>query len=465
MNDGRGRGVGAERRASALAFACGVVVLASAAVVASHAPAWQHTEVVLVALGVGAVAWWGAVELARRGHGSIPLIVGVAIALRALQLTSWPDLSDDVHRYVWEGELVARGVSPYAFSPDAVELNALREELPEVAASLNHPEISAAYPPVTQAACAGVVTAARALGVDAVLALRVAFALCDLLVLVPLLALLRRAALPPALAVVWAWCPLVALEFAGSGHFDSLGILLLLGALALASRAAEAFIALPLAGAILVKFLPVVALPFLARDVAARDGGIEGREAWQGRGRRLIAWTALLGAMAYAPLGLFDGGFRGLFAGLGEYGLRWQSSGLLHPYVAALCDTLFEQDGGPFDARRVARGLLGLTWLGVLVLAWLRRYDAVRATGILLGAFLLLTPTLHPWYVTWIVPFVALRPRAAWLWLVATVPLAYAPLAAWKQEGVWEQPLWIRLAISIPLFVLLLWPTRTERRA
>ena len=63
--------------------------------------------------------------------------------------------------------------------------------------------------------------------------LRGFFALTDLLVLLPLALLARRSGasrVAPAL-VAWGWSPLVVLEFAGAGHFDSLGILALLAAL------------------------------------------------------------------------------------------------------------------------------------------------------------------------------------------------------------------------------------------
>ena len=60
-----------------------------------------------------------------------------------------------------------------------------------------------------------------------------------------------------------------------------------------------------------------------------------------------------------------------------------------------------------------------------------------------MGGFLLLTPTLHPWYLAWIVPFLALRPMLGWSLLVALAPLLYWPLARWRAEGVWSEPGWL----------------------
>jgi hypothetical protein len=86
--------------------------------------------------------------------------------------------------------------------------------------------------------------------------------MCDLPVLVPLIQLLDRARLHRALAVAWGWSPLASIEFARSAHLDSLAILLLLAALASATVGIRSLVFL--SGGILTKYLPAVALPWLA---------------------------------------------------------------------------------------------------------------------------------------------------------------------------------------------------------
>lgn len=430
-----------------------------------------------LALGVAGVAWLAAVRLAAvpavdaprarasRAGPSLAVVVAGAVALRMLALAHDPGLSDDVYRTVWEGSVVLEGVSPYAYAPDAPELAELRARLPRLFAALNNPGISAAYPPVTQAVGAGTVFVARALGREGLAAVelvRVCFGACDLLVLWPLVALLRRARLPDGLAVVWGWSPLVTFEFAGAGHFDSLGILLLCAALASlphapsgpATSAGEGRGALAwgaglvlLAGAILVKYLPLCALPFAAR----------GRGPVAGTARLLLVLALCLAG--FLPLTLFEGGLRGLDGGLSEYGLRWESTSLVYRWIEPAFAAAFERDGTWTDPRRLGRMTIGLAWLACGALAWRRRAAPVAATGTLIAAFLVLSPTLHPWYLTWVVPFLALRApslaRSAWLLLVAAAPLFYLTLVRWRTEGVWEEPAWLWPAIALPFLVLL----------
>ncbi len=430
-------------RHRALLAACFAAILGFVACLAGLAPAWRHLDALLPLWLLAGAAWCAAIWLARDGRLPLLAVVAGALVLRALALTSWPDLSDDINRYVWEGELLSRGISPFAFAPDHDSLAQIANELGELHSKINHPSVSAAYPPVTQAACALVMALEQQLAVGAVFLMRAFFALCDLLVIWPMAVLLRRAGKPVGLAVAWAWSPLVVAEFAGSGHFDSLGILLLLGALAILTGK-DGSRRLPgqalLAAAILVKYIPVLALPYALR----------GRGLWK-RGLTVLA----LVVAGFLPVLWLEGGTQGLFAGLGNYGLRWQSFGLVHPTFAAGFDAVFPQDGGWLDSRRLVRICLFSLLLLSALWAWRKPVNPVRATGLLLGMFLVLSPTLHPWYVTWVVPFIPFGGSRPWLWLVLTVPLTYTVLPGWKLDGVWELSPWIRAGIAVPVLLLL----------
>ncbi|MBL8695652.1 MAG: hypothetical protein JNJ88_16290 [Planctomycetes bacterium] len=72
-----------------------------------------------------------------------------------------------------------------------------------------------------------------------------------------------------------------------------------------------------------------------------------------------------------------------------------------------------------------------------------RRTDTQRAFGGLTLAALFLLPTVHPWYVAWTIPFVAIAEcLAAWV-LSATCLLAYATHIAWTTLNRWESPPWM----------------------
>lgn len=413
---------------------------------------------VLTAMLVAGGAWLFSVWAGRRGAGRLWVILTLALAMRLVALGSDMGLSDDLWRYAWEGGLVLEGKSPYAEAPNAPGLAAERERWAGVFERMNNPEISAAYPPVTQYFAAAVVWGAfgpegpvegvRLTRVQRTL--RGAFSFVDLLVLWPLMALLRRRGLGDGLGVVWAWSPLVVWEFAASAHFDSLGILLLVAAVwALAARRVGlvrvVLGAVLLALAFLTKYLPLLAAPYLLR-----------RQSW---GRTLSGVGSFLGlvVLGFASLLLLQGGLTGVFAGLGEYGLRWESWNLVYRFVEPLFDSFGSRSEGLLDPRRVGRLVIGALAALFFLRLFLARVDPVRAIFLALAVFLILTPTLHPWYLTWILPFCALAPRGtarAWFWLAAASPLLYWPLVGWQARGEWLEPAWSWPLLAIPFFLL-----------
>jgi hypothetical protein len=72
-----------------------------------------------------------------------------------------------------------------------------------------------------------------------------------------------------------------------------------------------------------------------------------------------------------------------------------------------------------------ARAILGFLLAASLVGIALRVRDPRTATFASLAVLLLLSPTLHPWYLLWILPFAAERREPAFLYLSFAAPLSY----------------------------------------
>jgi hypothetical protein len=196
------------------------------------------------------------------------LVLGVCAVLQLIAVTHGPSTSDDDYRYAWDAKVQLAGVDPYRYPPAAPQLAHLREPFlfgpPDHCAyhfaggctSINRPTVRTVYPPVAEAAF-DVMRAASFGGRGGHLPLQLFGALGSLLIA---WLLLRRA--PPWLAAVWAWCPVVAIEYANNAHIDWLATLLVV--LALSSRRVWSAGAL-LGAAIAVKIYPVLVLPSLMR--------------------------------------------------------------------------------------------------------------------------------------------------------------------------------------------------------
>ncbi|MFG0317119.1 MAG: glycosyltransferase 87 family protein [Planctomycetota bacterium JB042] len=405
-------------------------------------------DLVLLLGPLATLAWGLLLWLGVRGTAPpLPVTVGLGVLLRGALLLPDEGLSDDVHRYVWEGRVLASGTSPYAHAPDDPLLAPLRDDV--VWPRVTHKEVPAAYPPLAQAFFAG----AASIGLG-VLGLRAALVGVDLLVLFALVRLLRAAGEDPRLALAWGLSPLVLLEFAGSAHFDVLAVLFVVLAFLARARGRPVAAAAALGLATLAKpFAPVV-LPFLlARRTWARQG---------------FAFAAVVLA---GMLPVVVGG--GAFEGLGRYARDWSHNSLLHPATVEVLEAAkeasargLESVGAPEAWKRLAyavdpnlasRVVLPAILLAVVVLLWRRRGAPEPRAAWALGAFLLLAPTVHPWYLTWFVPFLAFRPHPPLVVWSGTVLLSYHVLATYDAVGVWREERAMRVAEYAPVLLLLLW--------
>ena len=89
--------------------------------------------------------------------------------------------------------------------------------------TLNNPDLPSPYPAGAQLFFRAV-TAIH----ESIFALKVAFVVCDLAIVLVLLDILRRSGQGAHWVLAYAWNPLLAMEVAGSGHIDIVGVLLLL---------------------------------------------------------------------------------------------------------------------------------------------------------------------------------------------------------------------------------------------
>jgi hypothetical protein len=116
-------------------------------------------------------------------------------------------------------------------------------------------------------------------------------------------------------------------------------------------------------------------------------------------------------------------------------------------------DWLYRHVWPPYLARATAAAL-AFAWIAAVALRG--RLDAARESLLVLGGVLLLSPTLHPWYVLWILPFAAALFSRGWLLLAALVPLAYL-------GGDGDVPRWARGVEFIPAVSLMAWDALRSR--
>ena len=372
---------------------------------------------------VGVMMAWGlgVWSVPRPRTRSLAILVGLAATVRGIVLLSPASLSDDLYRYLWEGSVVLQGGNPYLHPPADPIWNVYADDV--ILQQVNHPEVSAVYPPL-----ALLLFATLSALHHGPLVVKAFMALCDVGTVWALGKTLQLRGRSLDGAWLYALLPLGVIESAGSGHLEALGVLSIALAV-LAWEQGRSGIGWAGLGALL-KFLPGPLLPALSR-----------RSPW------LFGAVGAVGVLSILPF--IDAG-PALIRGLSTYATHWR----FNAGGFVLFDLVFGD---------LARPLAVLT--GAVVTAWacLRMRQPARVALWVGGAFVLLSPTVHPWYVLWAwVPALLCGVRS-WTWLAVMAPLSYVVLTTLDPvTGAWEEAPWPAAVQFIPLVALLLWEARTH---
>jgi len=389
---------------------------------------WYTADLVLFTL---------AVVLARRVPArritALVLLGSLAVALTGLLAP--PRTSDDAYRYLWDGQVQAAGISPYADAPTAPALAGLRADHPAlfpvtghctgwdlhqaggICTHINRPGVPTIYPPVAELWFLALHEAGQLTGRPGIGAAQAGGALLAVATTGALLLVLRRTRLPAHRAALWGWCPGMAAWAVNDAHVDTLGVLLMVCGLVPARRSGTGGVLLGLAAG--TKLIPALALP------GAMSGCLAKGRRFGVRDLLLPTAAALAFLLSYTPYILASGlGVLGYLPGyLQEQGYD-QGTGF-----------------GLLTLLGIPQHLLPLAAAAVLlaaVLYVLRSGDpdapwrgALTVTG---TALFLVTPAF-PWYALLVVALVVLDGRWEWLALPVAGEVVYLSGGALQQQA------------------------------
>lgn len=422
---------------SALAAAALYAVLAGAGDLKERLPLLLAAHASLLALMV--VVWR---RLPLGGPAAFRVMLLAAAVFRLIAALGSPALSDDVYRYVWDGRVQAAGHHPYRYAP----ADPMRAEFRDAAVypRINHPEIPTIYPPLAELLFAAL--AALHLGVTG---FKLVVAAIDVGTIAALLALLSALGLPKERVVLYAWNPLAVIEAAGSGHIEPLGVVFVLLALVWIIRGKASRAGAALGAAVQAKLLPLIlvfgfirrmklpAVLAMVAVIALTWVPYAMRGPWMPGGAAVYARSWEHGAVFFEAI-------RRLFESWDATAGAKAAIGWLQSHAggggSAVWDLMYRWTW-PGGLARAAAAAAALAWAAVQ--SFRPRLNAAEEARLALGGALLLSPTLHPWYVLWVLPLAAAEASGGWLLFGGLVPLQYL-------AGAGDVPWAIRLIILVP---------------
>ena len=359
------------------------------------------------------------------------LLLMALLCRLVLALGTTPSLSTDIYRYIWEGRVIAAGLNPYSMPPNHPSLKHLQLDQDK---NINFPDIPAIYPPVSLFFFAGLSQISTH-----PLFYKIAINLIDMALCILLVFFLRQKQLPPERVFIYALHPLVLLEIGHSGHGDPLGILFLFLSLFLLYQSKPFLWSLVLS--IYSKFIAVVAIPLLKPKQIPHA----------------LLLLILCGIFFYSP-------FRGPLADRTEaiqtYSQYWKFNDSIFSIVLFVCKNPL-----------VARWMVGLAFISIWIgTTWHvhRRKDYANILNplfILIQAWICLSPTVHPWYLLWILPFCTFFNRPHWILLSYLIIFSYWALTTIDSNTqTWMEAKWPRMVEYIPFYLVWFWNWRKGYR-
>jgi hypothetical protein len=394
--------------------------------------------------GAFVVAFMGYLLLVfRPAPGQLRWLIGLGILLRIALVFAFPLLSDDVYRFIWDGNLVTAGENPFAQLP-AYYLeasNAVPGLTQELFDKLNSPDYYTIYPPVAQ----GVFTVAAWLSPDswygAAIVMKLFLLACELGSLWVMWQLFgarpqvqkrvkehggsalgnsgnRPIDQQPKLLFYWL-NPLILVEIMGNLHFEGAMVFFLLLTYYLLQRSKWVAAAAAMAASVASKLLPLMLLPLLIRRLTRSSeastqvkrvlenvGDLVIKSYWQTlwtNSRPFRVFSLAFGiscGLFFAPLLLSEGFLSGFSSSLELYQKKFEFNASLYYLARAYgyLDVGWNQIAvfGPWLAKASAAGILLLALLD-------RRSDWASLPVGWLWAFalyLLCATTVHPWYLS-----------------------------------------------------------------
>jgi hypothetical protein len=347
-------------------------------------------------------------------------ILFIALIIRLFFVCQPVQLSDDLFRYYTDGHMLITGSNPYTRAPSAItDPSPL---ISSIVQKVNHPELITIYPPAAQ-----IIFAAGALS-NSLSGMKALLIMLDLGTVLVLMIVLKNLGLPVYRSVLYAWHPLPVLEIASSGHIDGAAIFFLVLSFFLLHNGktiAILFSGFFFACAFLTKLFPVVFFPvfFLLAD----------------KGKRLSYTTGFVIGLLILTVPFFPDIVNTLDT-LVIYTKTWEFGGFLFRLLRQIT-----------NSGTVSRMILAVAFItSALFLSFRFGYssdnqkkpDYTKALRVCYGIsllYLLLTPTLHPWYALYLVFFLPFYPGPAGIGLSWAVFHGYYILTPYAILGIWEE--------------------------
>lgn len=372
--------------------------------------------------------------------------IGVAIIARVILVFTFPNFSDDIYRFIWDGHLINSGLNPFEYLPkDALarDIDGLSTELYGL---MNSQDYYTIYPPVSQLIFFISTYFSDNWHISSMImkTFMLVFEIGSIVCLIKILALLE---LPKKNVLIYALNPLIIIEIMGNLHFEGAMIFFLLAAYYLLLKSKLTLSGILFGLAVCSKLLPLIFLPSLFQKI---------------KFKQLIIYYIIVGLtilLCFSPL-LSQSFIANFGDSLDLYFRKFEFNASIY-YLLRSIGTILSG----YNLIAWFGPILGIISLSsILWLAFKNRAKSLKEWPLILlltiTTYLLFTTTVHPWYLSLVIVLCCLtnyRFPLIWSALICLTYLNYS-------SELYHEHLWIVAIEYVILAGLLVYEFYLGRR-
>lgn len=335
----------------------------------------------------------------------------LAVLLATIPCFAFPNLSDDIYRFYWDGYLTTKGISPYAFTP---EMTKHIDDLEAIYGFLNSPTYYSIYPLVSQVIFAISVWFGGNLIISAYI-IKAIYLLVHLSGLYASLKLARLMSVPTITLCIYYLNPLVLVEGLGNLHAEVMMVTFLAWFMYFFQKTKYINSSVFLGLAVCTKLLPLIFLPYLFFN-------LESRKKWI-----FFSCFTLTVILLFIPL-LAGLNLKEFGSSIDLYFRKFEFNASVYYLLRAIGYSLYG-----FNLIHALGPILGATIvLIVMKLSWRKNLDfstMMKVFFLSFSTYLFLTTTVHPWYLitlVYLTMWTGFRYPMVWSCLICFTYINYA---------------------------------------
>jgi alpha-1,6-mannosyltransferase len=337
-------------------------------------------------------------------------IIFWAVVFNFLFIFYLPVLSDDVYRFIWDGNMTINGQNPYLFLPSeyAHPISGLFEKL-------NSPNYYSLYPPLNQHFFAIAAWFGKGSIMQNIIGIRLVLICAGIITVLFVYEIANELKIEEdkklKMTALFAFNPFVIVETAGNLHFEGLMLMFILSAYFFFLKYKSVFLAsIPFGMAVSIKLIPLILLPLIWK----RLGFIKGFQ--------FMAMVLVVNILFFVPFYETEI-FSNVLNSMDLYFHKFEFNASLY-YV--LRELGYYVSGFNMIAF-IGPGLALFSLITILRLSF-KREELPVVSLYVLTTYLLCSTTVHPWYLITLIGvslFTDYRFPIVWSFLVAVSYYAY----------------------------------------